>query len=103
MVLEEERGVGGENSPAFPLGLSVTADAPSFLLSPFLPPPPPPPPCRKLMGRRRVGGYGIRQTFGCTRGFLLNTIKYSSRFIHQYKKVYSEKIRKTQLHKSLVC
>ncbi len=63
MVLEDG---GGENSPAFPLGLSVTADAPSFLLSPFLlpPPPPPPPPCRKLMGRRRVGGCGIRQTLG---------------------------------------
>ena len=59
MVLEDG---GWENSPAFPLGLSVAADAPSFLLSPFLPSPPPP--CRKLMGRRRVGGYGIRQLLG---------------------------------------
>ncbi len=99
MVLEDG---GGENSPAFPLGLSVTADAPSFLLSPSSPssssstlP--------ETYGSAPGGRVRDSTNCGCTRRFLLDILRTVPGSFISTRKVYSEKIRKTQLYKSLVC
>ncbi len=89
MVLEEQRGGWGKLS-------RFSLRAVSNSRRPFFPPLPFSPSSSsttlpKTYGSAPGGRVRDSTTFGCARGFLLNTIKYSSRFIHQYKKYRAER------------